>query len=319
MFHRSLVVVALATLVSACGGGGATSSQTSFATPTPTPVPTSTPFAGPQYLYVAKTSPPSGIMQYALPLTASSMPNFTLPFDNVRSLAFDASGDLAAADSTGHVKFFPPPLSATSTPAVSFNTGTGFAGIAAFNGAGDLFVTAANGVNVFAHPFTSASTPSAFITAPSIRSSFALAFDAAQNLYVAADTGKMSLLVFAPPYSGTPVITPGVDVVTPYESIAVSANQVIAPALHLPGRVDVYGLPLTAASTPNAGIESGSGGINGPNSVALDAAGNLYVMNTGNGSVTVYSLPIPTGGGLPTVTLQMPAGTFNFWGIAVGR
>lgn len=80
------------------------------------------------------------------------------------------------------------------------------------------------------------------------------------------------------------------------------------------GRVDVYNLPITAASVP---VFSLTTGVNTPEGLDVDAAGNLYVGNLSNATVTVYNAPI-TAGSVPSVSNQVNAGAFAIFGIAIG-
>jgi hypothetical protein len=81
------------------------------------------------------------------------------------------------------------------------------------------------------------------------------------------------------------------------------------------GRVDVYTLPLTNASTPAFSITSG---IDTPEAVAFDASGRLHIGNLGsvNGSVVVYTGPF-SAASVPTTTLPF-ASPFAIFGIAIG-
>ncbi len=81
------------------------------------------------------------------------------------------------------------------------------------------------------------------------------------------------------------------------------------------GRVDVYNLPITAASTPVFALSTG---VNTPEGLALDPAGNLYIGNLSDATVTVYSAPI-TAGSAPSLIFKVSTGAFAIFGIAVGK
>ena len=82
-----------------------------------------------------------------------------------------------------------------------------------------------------------------------------------------------------------------------------------------PGRVDVYNLPITAASVPAFSLSTG---VNLPEGLALDAAGNLYIGNLGDATVSVYTAPI-TSGSVPSLIYKVSTGAFGIFGIAVGN
>jgi len=68
-----------------------------LAVPTPTPTPTATPSPVPLHLYVGNDYAGAQILQFNLPLTASTTSNFTMiAGGNVVALALDANGDLLA-------------------------------------------------------------------------------------------------------------------------------------------------------------------------------------------------------------------------------
>ena len=58
--------------------------------------------------------------------------------------------------------------------------------------------------------------------------------------------------------------------------------------------------------------------MNIPEGVALDAAGNLYVGNLGDSTVTVFAPPFSSGSA-PTLTFTVNNGTFTIFGIGIGN
>jgi hypothetical protein len=78
------------------------------------------------------------------------------------------------------------------------------------------------------------------------------------------------------------------------------------------GKVDVYNLPLTAASTPAFSITNG---INTPEGAAADLNGRLYIGNLTNATVTVYTAPF-SAASAPVATVTASSGTFAIFGIA---
>lgn len=185
--------------------------------------------------------------------------------------------------------------------------------------------TVSNRVNGFTPPYSNASTPSAFVTNAGLVSAIGTAFDAAANLYVSnagVSTGCSSggstcsnLFVYAPPYTGAPTISTNVAS-RAYRKIAVSATQLFATSVsNAPGLVDVYNLPITAASAPAFSIISG---VNTPEAVALDPSGNLYVGNLSDATISVYSPPFSSAS-VPTLIYKVSTGAFAIFGIAIGK
>jgi hypothetical protein len=236
---------------------------------------------------------------------------------------------LAVGDNAGHLQFFTAPLSGASVPSAAFNNGTASNdGQIAFTSAGDFWVgNVSNQVNMFTHPFSNVSSVSASVTNAGLVSAIGTAFDAAQNLYISnAGSGTAltcssgagtcsNLLVYALPYTGAPIISTNVPS-TAYRKVAVNATQLFAASVAgATGKVDVYTLPITSASAPAFSLTTG---VNTPEALALDAAGNLYVGNLSNATVAVYTAPI-TSGSVPSLTFTVSAGAFAIFGIAIGK
>ncbi len=309
--------------------------------PTPTPTPTPAPTAVPLHLYVGNDNAGAQVLQFNLPLTASTTSNFTLTAGgNVVALALDANGDLLAGLLNGSLQFFPAPLSGTSSASATFsNGGASNNGQAAFLSTGDFFAaTVSNKVNRFNAPFSNASTPASTVTDAGMVSDIGVAVDPAQNLYIAnAGTGNAAacagtsqpgggcgsnVYVYAPPYTGAPTITPNVinfpfaGNSTAYRKLAVTATRLYAASVaNGSGRVDAWNLPLTAASTPAFSLTTG---VNTPEAVAVDPAGNLYIGNLSDATVAVYNAPI-TATSVPSIIFKVSTGAFAIFGIAVGK
>ena len=274
----------------------------------------------PQHLYVGNDNASGQIFQYTLPITSTSTPVVTVTSSNVVAVAVDSNGNLGVGDNAGHLSFFSAPLTNASTPSATFNNGTATNdGQTAFDSAGDLFASnVSTKVNVFTHPVSSASTPSQAITDASLVSTIGAAFDSAGNLYVSnAGTGGgtgSTLLVYASPYSGAPIITPNVAT-TAYRKIALTSTQLfVASVAGSTGRVDVYNLPITASSAPAFAITN----VNTPEGLATDSSGNLYVGNLSDATIRVFTPPF-SATSPPTTTLTVSSGAFAIFGIAIGE
>ncbi|HEY0615763.1 MAG TPA: hypothetical protein VGC96_14015, partial [Candidatus Elarobacter sp.] len=82
--------------------------------------------------------------------------------------------------------------------------------------------------------------------------------------------------------------------------------------LSVPGRVDVYTLPLAAGVNPAFSITNG---VNGPTTLAADLSGNLYVANSLNATVTLYQPPFSAAS--PAV-VTLPITSYQVFAIAIG-
>jgi hypothetical protein len=286
-----------------------------------------------QQLFLGNDHTPGSVLQYNLPISGSSTSNYAIASNNVVAVAEDASGNLAVGDNAGNLKFFTAPLSGASVPSAAFTNGAASNnGQIVFTPAGDFFAaTLSNRVNMFTHPFTNASTPSSFVTDAALVSATGVGLDAAQNLYI-SNAGvstcifcpsSSNLLVYAPPYTGAPIITN--LVVRSYGNLTISGTQLFVDNVSLSdtlppsgGSVDVYNLPITGASAPAFSITTGVKTF--PEGAALDASGNLYIVSRNafgnpNATVTVYAPPF-SATSAPTTTLNVNASSF---GIAIGN
>lgn len=299
---RLTLVVFLAAFIgclAACGGSS-------------TPVPPGPP-PGTQHLY---TNGALGhAVQFALPITGST-PTATLSLPtaiNVSALAVDSAGNVAVGASDGSISIFNAPITSSASASATFKNGTStLVDNLAFNSAGDLFATTfSNSINVFTHPLTSASTPSQVITSVNLTSSVGVVLDSANNLIVSNSpslAAGSTLLVYAPPYTGLPIVTAAIPAIS-YRQMAINGTQLfVVASLVSSSRLDVYNLPITAASVPAFFIKTGlfGGSVTG-DGVALDSSGNLYAGLSGNlgttdsGGIRIYVPPF-SGASAPNVT-----------------
>jgi hypothetical protein len=266
-----------------------------------------------QHLYVDGAG---HAVQFALPLAASTpTPTATLSLStasDVSALAVDSTGNVAAGASGGSISIFSAPITGSASPSATFKNGTSTSvDNLAFNSAGDLFATTnSNSINVFTHPLTSASTPSQVIPSANLTSSVGIVFDSANNLIVSnllPGPTASNLLVYAPPYTGLPIATAAVPAAN-YRQMVISGTQLFVVAAQVSqSRIDVYNLPITAASSFAFFINNGiSGGSATGDGVAVDSTGNLYAGLSGNtgppdmGAIRIYVPPF-SGASAPTV------------------
>jgi hypothetical protein len=257
------------------------------------------------------------VLQFALPLTGSS-PSATLSLataSDVSALAVDSAGNVAVGAFGGSISIFNGPITGSGSASATFKNGTSTSvDNLAFNSAGDLFATTfSNSINVFTHPLTSASTPSQVITSVNLTSSVGIVLDSANNLIVSNSPSPLgsNLLVYAPPYTGLPIATAMVPAAS-YREMAINSTQlfIVNSQVSL-SKIDVYNLPITAASAPAFLISNGlfGGSVTG-SGVALDSTGNLYAGLSGNlgttdsGGVRIYVPPF-SGASAPNVTTSV--------------
>ncbi len=252
-------------------------------------------------------------LQFALPLSGST-PTATLSLataSDVTAVAVDSAGNVALGDASGNISIFNGPITGSASASATFKNGAStFVDNLVFNAAGDLFATSfTNQINVFTHPLTSASTPSQVISV-TLTASDGLAFDSANNLIVsnAPTPTSSNLLVYAPPYNGVPIATAAIPAAS-YRQMAISGTQLFVVNSNVSAsKIDVYNLPITAASAPAFLISNGlfGGSVSG-NGVALDSSGNLYAGLSGNtgppdmGAIRIYVPPF-SGASAPNVT-----------------
>ena len=244
-------------------------------------------------------------VQFSLPLTGST-PSATLnlpPTIDVSAVAVDSAGNVAVGAFGGSISIFNAPITGSASASATFKNGTSTSvENLAFNSAGDLFATTnSNSINVFTHPLTSASTPSQVITSANLTISDGIVLDSANNLIVSNSLPgptASNLLVYAPPYTGLPIATATVPAAS-YRQMVISGTQlfVVNSQVSL-SKINVYNLPLTAASDFAFLISNGiSGGSATGDGVAVDSSGNLYAGLSGNtgppdmGAIRIYVPP----------------------------
>jgi hypothetical protein len=78
-------------------------------------------------------------------------------------------------------------------------------------------------------------------------------------------------------------------------------------------RVFQYNVPVSSGSTPSATISTG---LRGPDFLALDSVGRLYVANTTSGTVTIYAQPI-SNASAPVATISNGLSRGDDYGVAL--
>jgi hypothetical protein len=267
----------------------------------------------------------TGLNIFAPPFSAASTPAVSVPagvasgFNSTGALAVDAVGRLyAIADvSPSIINIYTPPITAASVPTTSITlpSSTNAYGLA-LDPSGNIWVSdragASSTVREYTPPFTNASTPALTLTAAAngLNDTAGLAFDATGRLAIAGETTN-NLVIFNPPITGasTPAATITLDGAgqgVVFDGIgrlfAVNPNT----------DVQVFTPPFSNAQAESFHF----GAINGFSvSPKFDATGDLWVSNSGAGTVVEYSPPF-SASTAPTVTLT--SGLSDNYGLAFG-
>ena len=167
---------------------------------------------------------------------------------------------------------------------------------------GNLFIPDQNHNNVqeYAPPYTSgpALTITNGVTAPQ-----QTLIDPSGNLFVLNNNAQVT--EYAPPYTGSPTL---VGSTSPYASVMAMDSDANLFIGYFTNSVSVYAKPYTGSPTVTI-----TNGINDPDALAFDDAGDLFVANFGNNSVTEYAPPYT---GSPVVTITNGVSGPANWGLA---
>ena len=214
--------------------------------------------------------------------------------DDPEAIALDSAGNLYAANTyESTVTVYPPGETKVLRTIIASVVSPS---ALAFDAAGNLYVAnsfgngggsdARGSITVYA---PGASQPHLKISKGLYGARYALAFDSAQNLYVASGCPQNAepIAVYAPGKK-IPSRTIGRPGINPCAIALDSQNNLYAAVVGFPGDVSVF---APGDSDPRYQITQG---INYPDGLAFDAAGDLYVANAygGNqmhwGSISVY-------------------------------
>jgi hypothetical protein len=149
------------------------------------------------------------IAQYTPTVTASSSPAVTLSSDGALGVASDSTYVVGTSEGASAVSVWDQPVTSASETVATL--GTADAGLAAFDGSGDLWLSVegdgVSSVVEYAPPLTDSSTTAVTVTTDVV-DPLGVALDSSQNLYVvdAEASPQPQLLVFASPYTGTPTV-----------------------------------------------------------------------------------------------------------------
>ena len=240
----------------------------------------------PLLLFVANDGrSPFTVTEYSPPYTGAPTTTISNGVSVPVSLALDAANDLFVANTnlsgSGDVTEYAPPYAGAPEATIS-NGVNGPAGLA-FNAGGDLFVANynTNTVTVYASPYTGApiTTISGSLNAPDC-----LAFDGAGDLFVGSYNTN-TVTEYAPPYTAPPTTTIVTGVNGP-GGLAVDSSV---------NTVTKYAPPYTGAPITI------SNGLNGPDALALNSVGTLFVSNQFNNNVLEY---VPPYTGAPTTIIS---------------
>ena len=240
--------------------------------------------------------------QFGAPLSSASTPRFTKNFPSIAGIVAN-NLYLAVTDSTSRKAYvYKQPVTASSGFFASWNV-SGGAGFGRFDTSGNLwFPDGDNQVQEFKPPFSYA-TKAALTVTKDVVGPVAVAFDSSGNMYVAQIPmgpccPPFEVLRFAPPYTGTPVVNTHALIAS---GAAVHGSQLVISGDVAQvrecncGALQVYTLPITAASTPTIQVSMAHGE---PWDPSFDPSGNLYVpwvsYTNSTSGVDVFRSPLTT-------------------------
>ena len=276
-------------------GPTATAAPTASPTPAPAPTPTPTPSSAAQKLYAVYAS---NVQQYNLDGSATGI--VLRPASQPAAATVAANGKiyvigLTARNGTmtqflGRIDIFDANGISTSspinTPLLNGSATSGFTGIAV-DGAGKIYVS--TDTEVFS---TSADGTPSTPTITGLTKAEGVAVDTTGKIYV-TDLGANKVMTFDS--TGTPT-SPTISVSSPH-GIVFNSGKLYVTSDRPVNTLTTY-LANGTASTPTI-----STGLVGPQGIAVDATGKIYVQDSGSGNVLTF-----TPNGMPTTPTFAIAG-----------
>jgi len=264
-------------------------------TPSPSPSPTPTPTATPVSLYVANSGNAT-VVRYGPPFSNASAPNGLLTIGGGVTLigvAADPFGAQGVTANNGNVYYEVAPFG--SGTGVIMTTGVSSA-FDAFDANDNLWVaTQGASVKKFTPPFSGGQTASLTITT-SITDSDAVVFDSSANLYVTNGDTSANVLMFAPPYTGSPNF--GFPNNINGGPIALRGEAISGAFLYVVdrGTGNVFRFPIPFIPSANAGTLILTTPAVGTSGIAFDpATGNMFITNSTQSVIYVYKPPFALG------------------------
>ena len=280
-------------LLASCGGGrvaprvrvapptaapsaapSATASPTPTPTASPTPTPTPTPTSGP--------APTSG--------TTYLLTNGASPY-GIDAFAPNANG------------------AATPVSSFTFSSNSYIPGITV-DATGRVYVVTSGGIISFAYGATGSATPSTTLT--TVTAGWGLAIDPSDNLVV-TDYNHNLVDFFAPGANGSAapikqISGSSTQINYPYQAAFDGNGNLYVLNANIPSSITEYSAASIAGSgtidaAPIATITSSSSALDGPEGLAVDSTGRIYVGNSANNTISVFA-PGSNGNVAPAATLS---------------
>ncbi len=265
-------------VLASCGGGGI-APRVRLAPPTavPTAVPTAPPTAPP----TAAPGPTSG---------TTYVFNDTSPY-GIEAFAPNANG------------------AATPVSSFTFSSGSYIPGITV-DATGRVYVVTSGGILSFAYGATGSATPSTTLT--TVTAGWGLAIDPSDNLVV-TDYNHNLVDFFAPGANGSAapikqIAGSGTQINYPYQAAFDGSGNLYVLNANIPSSITEYSAASIAGAgtidaAPIAVITSSSSALDGPEGLAVDSTGRIYVGNSANNTISVFA-PGSNGNVAPAATLS---------------
>ncbi|MHB8197975.1 MAG: NHL repeat-containing protein [Vulcanimicrobiaceae bacterium] len=274
-------------VLASCGGGSVTPLAT-MATPTPTP----------------RTMPTATATATA---TASATPT---PTPTPSGPAAGTTYVFTDASSPYGMEAFAPNATGAATPVSSFTfSSSNYISGIAVDATGRVYVDATNSIFSFAYGAGGSATPSTTLTSDPY--GWGLAIDASDDL-VATDYHNNVVDFFAPGAnaSAAPIKQIGgssTQLNYPYQAAFDGSGNLYVLNANIPSITEYSAASISGTGTINAApiavITSSSSALDGPEGLAVDLTGRIYVGNSANNTISVFA-PGSNGNVSPAATLN---------------